>query len=819
MSITRVLIWLGMAAGAMQVVPGTSRMAAAGDETIKQLKVYPESLRLDGPRDLRRLIVTGVRADGTPVDLSDQARLAVPEGKLAVDEAGYVRGLADGLHELKVCAADQCVVVPVTVDRSSTTPPVSFVRDVAPLLSRVGCNQGTCHGSAKGKNGFKLSLRGYDLDYDYVQLVDDLAGRRVNRTAPDESLMLLKPTNAVPHQGGYVLDPQTDAYQILRDWIVQGMPNDVGTVARVASVEVHPRVVDLADAGAAQQLLVIAHYPDGTTRDVTRDALWSSSVPDVAAVSPAGKVTAARRGEAAVLVKYEGAMAVANVTVMGDRSGFAWTPLPQFNRIDELVDQKLSRMKIQPSGVCTDEEFLRRVSLDLTGVPPEPARIRAFLADPAESRAKRQRVIDELIGSPEFIAFWTHKWSDLLQVNRKLIGDKATYAFQRWIERAIATNQPYDQMVRELMTASGGATLNPAVNYFRASKEPTVALENATQLFLGIRFSCNKCHDHPFERWTQAQYYGMAAFWGQVGSKPGTLPGDQVVYDTGAGEVKHPKDGRVMPPVFPYEHEGAVLKDGTRREQLASWLTAPQNPYFARSVVNRIWSYFLGKGIIDPVDDIRSTNPPSNPALLDWLERDFIASGFDLRHLMRTIAQSRVYQSSIATNPWNEDDTANFSHALPRRLTAEQLLDAVDLATGRTPKFDGVPAGYRASQLPDSAVGGSFLDLFGRPARESVCECERSSEMSLSQALALVNGPTIAEAIADPQGRLAKLAAAHADPRTIVEEVYLAALSRFPKAEEAAKAAAYLEQSPSPLEGAQDLMWALINSSAFLFNR
>ena len=477
-----------------------------------------------------------------------------------------------------------------------------------PAISRIGCNAGTCHGSAKGKQGFKLSLRGYDPDFDYAQLVDDLAGRRFNRSAPDQSLMLLKPTAAVPHEGGFVLDPASSHYAMLRDWIAQGVQNDSGQTTRAERLEVFPPVIDLAREDMHQQMLVLAYYADGTNRDVTSEAVYTSSVPDTATVTASGLVTSVRRGEASILVRYEGVYGVDNVTVMGDRSGYEWTPRPNANFIDALVDKKLQKVKILPSDLCSDEEFLRRASIDLIGLPPTPDAVRAFLAD--TSADKRDRAIDALIGSPEFNDHWTHKWADLLQANRKLLGDKATWAFDRWIENAVASNMPYDQMVRELMTATGGSIDNPAVNYFRAQKEPTVALENATQLFLGIRFSCNKCHDHPFERWTQNQYYGMAAFWGQTAAK-NTQGGEQVVYDRGTGEVTHPKDGRVMPPTFPYDYPGEDKADGSRREQLSAWLTAPENPYFARSVVNRVWSYFLGRGDHRP----GGRHPIGQPAL------------------------------------------------------------------------------------------------------------------------------------------------------------------------------------------------------------
>jgi len=803
------------------LVPGLT----LGDEPVQTpavvgLDVFPRSLTIDGPRDARRVLVTGLLADGSKVDLSGSTKFESPEG-VAFDASGFAHGSKDGAYSVKVVAGGKTIDLPVTVKDAANPKPVSFVRDVAPVLSRVGCNAGTCHGSAKGKKGFKLSLRGYDLEYDHAQLVDDLAGRRFNRSAPDQSLMLLKPTTGVPHEGGQVLKPETPAYALLRDWIAQGVKSDFGATSRVASLEVSPPVIDLARENQSQQMLVLARYPDGSTRDVTLDAIYSSSVPSTADVSPTGLVTSARRGEAAILVRYEGAFGVDNVTVMGDRSGFAWKDRPRNNYIDELVDQKLKKVKVLPSPTCDDADFLRRASFDLTGLPPTPEKVRAFLADTSDNQGKRDRAIDEMIASPEFVAHWTHKWADLLQVDRKKLGDKASWAFLRWIETAVATNVPYDQFVQTVITAQGSSYDSPAVNYYRAAREPSVALENATQLFLGVRFSCNKCHDHPFEKWTQDQYYGMAAYWGRVGMKPGRRPMEQVLYDRGGGEVTHPKDGRVMTPGFPYgfEHKAKATK-ANRRQELADWLTAPENPYFARSLVNRVWSYFLGKGIIDPVDDIRSSNPPSNPELLDALEKDFISHGFDLRYLMRTIARSRTYQSSIATNDWNEDDSVNFSHASVRRLTAEQLSDAIDRAAGRKPNFAGVPSGFRASQLPDSQVAaGGFLDLFGRPARETPCECERSSEVSLGQALNLVNGPTISDALVDPNGRIARLLKTNPDDAAIADEMYLAALSRFPNPDEKARAIKYLAEAPGKMEGAQDLLWALINSPAFLFNR
>ncbi len=532
-------------------------------------------------------------------------------------------------------------------------------------------------------------------------------------------------------------------------------------------------------------------------------------------------MTAIRRGESAIQVAYEGAFATNELTILGDRTGWKWVAQPQYNFIDRLVDEKLRRIRSLPSPLCSDADFVRRVHLDLTGLPPTPEEARRFLEDPRPSREKREELIDRLLQSPEFDDYWTYKFADLLQVNRKYLGERGVQAFRAWIHDSIAQNKPYDRFVRELLTASGNTYENPAANYLRIIRETSTATENVTQLFLGVRFACNKCHDHPFEKWTQRQYYQLAAFFARVGFKRGEA-GEETVFDRRDGEVLFPKDGNVVAPAFPVSYEERTATEESRRRTFAEWLTSPRNPFFARSMANRIWSYFMGRGIIDPVDDIRSSNPPSNAALLDALTEEFVRSGFDLRHLMRTIVRSRVYQSTIATNRWNEDDRINFSHQTARRLTAEQLLDAISLATGSLQRYPGVPVGTRAQQLPDTRVAiGGFLDLFGRPARESPCECERSSEVSLAQALNLMNGQTISEAITDPNGRIEKLIAGTRDDRKVVEEIYLAALSRFPRPREMETALAHFRSARDDKgrrEAAQDLMWALINNPAFLFN-
>ena len=799
---------------------------------ILALSVQPATLMLDNNRDIRTLVVTGQTAKGYAVDLSPVATLKPGAGGIVrVDGDGFVRPLKTGKTTLLVRAAGRQTTIPVTV-RSVGSPPVSFVREVMPVLSKVGCNAGTCHGSAKGKNGFKLSLRGYDPDFDHHALVDDVLGRRFNRANPEQSLMLLKPTGAVPHKGGVLFAVGSPSYNLLKKWISEGVRSDADKVKRVSRLEVVPTVPNTTLPGMTQKMLVLAHFPDGTTRDVTKEAVFTSSMPETATTTPGGTITAIRRGEAAFLVRYEGAYAAANVTVIGDRKGYQWAAQPELNYIDRLVDRKLQKIQALPSGLCDDATFLRRVSIDLTGMPPTPEVARAFLADRTPTQTKRARIVDALLASPDYVDRWTNKWADLLDANSKFLGDVGVRKFRNWIRSAVAENVPYDKFVRTMMTASGSAYENPASNYLRVSRDTATATENVTQLFLGVRFSCAKCHDHPFEKWTQNQYYQFGAWFAQVGFKGGQAAGDEVVFNKGTGDVTHPKTGLAVMPNVPVGHVMLAAfqstKGGTttaaltdRRDAFSDWLTSKENPFFSRAMANRLWSYLLGKGIIDPVDDIRASNPPVNPELLEALNKDFVDSGFDLKHLMQVIVLSRTYQASIASNKWNRDDTTNFSHALPRRLEAEQLLDAINQATGAHTAFAGVPAGTRAMQLPDAkdAGGDGFLDLFGKPARESPCECERSGTVSLGQALSLINGPTIANAIAAPEGRLALLLKANPSDANLAEDVFLAVVSRMPTTRERRNALAHFKEAANRTEGAQDLMWALINSPAFLFNR
>ncbi|MBL9122539.1 MAG: DUF1549 domain-containing protein [Planctomycetaceae bacterium] len=787
--------------------------------SIVALEVFPPQIELKNKYDYRQLLLTGKTADGELVDLTRIAVLEAIPDCVSANELRLVRPRGDGAGELRLRVGELSIGVPVAVHGFTEPYAVSFVQDVMPSMSKLGCNTGTCHGSDGGKNGFKLSLRGYDPVTDHGALTDELAGRRFNRSAPDQSLMLLKPSGGVPHVGGVLSRPGEPAYDLLREWIAAGVKFDKDA-PRVVSIELFPKDPSLPLPGMKQQMAVLATYADGRVRDVTAEAFIDSSLAEIAEINKQGLVTAVRRGEAAALARYEGNYAAGTITVMGDRTGFAWEPQTEFNFIDTLVDEKLQRLKILPSGLCTDADFMRRVSLDLTGLPPAPEAVRAFLADPRESRVKREELVDRLVGSDAYVEYWTNKWADLLQVNRRFLSEKGAWALRNWIREAVSHNTPYDQFAFNVLTASGSTFENPPASYLRTLREPADAMENSTQLFLGVRFNCNKCHDHPFERWTQNQYYHLAAYFAQVGRKPGARADEEIIYDTHGGEVAHVKTGQPVAPAFPYEHPDAAAPDATRREQFARWVTSRENQYFATSYVNRIWSYLLGVGLIEPIDDIRAGNPPSNPQLLAKLTEQFIAGGFNTQELIRLICKSRVYQQSIETNRWNEDDQTNYSHALARRLPAETLYDAVKSATGSASKLPGVPAGYRASQLPDSSVElpGGFLGLFGRPPRESACECERSSGVILGQALNLVNGPVIADAIADPQNRITRLVNEQPDDARLVEDLFVSILCRLPSEREAAAGIDAIKAGENRLGGAQDLAWALINSPAFLFN-
>lgn len=766
-----------------------------GADTVASLKVEPAEIKLNGPTAYAQVLVTATLKDGTVADVTRGVKWEASGA--AISPAGVVTAQSDGAGKLRATLGGAAVETPVTVTGSGGVFVPDYIRDVTPVVSRMGCNAGTCHGAKDGKAGFKLSLRGYDPIYDIRAFTDDVKGRRTNVASADESLMLMKGTAGVPHEGGQVMKPGDKYYNILRDWIAGGMKLDLAT-PRVAKIELWPAYPVVQKIGARQQFRVVATYADGLVRDVTQESYIESGNSEIAKHDKTGLLSAQRRGEAPVLARYEGAYASTVLTVMGDRTGFAWQPPPANNRIDEFVAAKLERMKTLQSGLCTDLEFVRRVYLDLTGLPPSPEMVDKFMADPRDSRWRREALIEQLIASEEFVDHWTNKWCDLLQVNSKFLGGEGARLFRDWVRTQVKANVPYDQFAHSILTATGSNREVPAAAYYKVLREPVEIMENTTHLFLATRFNCNKCHDHPFERWTQDQYYQMAAWFAQTGLDRDPASGDRNIGGTAvegakplyefvvnrpAGDIKHDRTGAVTPPAFPYQAKFEKREKAPRRDDLAGWITSADNQYFASSYVNRIWGYLTGVGIIEPLDDIRAGNPPSNPELLKWLTQEFIARKFDTRWLIRTICQSRVYQLSIQTNQWNVDDTINYSHAPARRLPAEVIYDAIFAVTGAK---SNLPGNVRAGQLADSQTGtpDGFLNNLGRPVRESSCECERSSELQLGPIMALVSGPTVGDAVSQPGNALAKLVETVPDDGALVRSIFQRVLSRPPTAEE-----------------------------------
>ena len=797
-------LWLVLAADPVETLPAGA--------VVTKLETIPPVVELTGKLAYSQVLVTAVLASGESIDATRLVAWKAP-ACVRVGATGQVFPAADGEGALVATLAGKDASTRIVVKDSSQNPKVSFLQDVMPVLARMGCNSGTCHGAADGKNGFKLSLRGYDPLFDHRSLTDDLEGRRFNRSAPDKSLMLLKITGAVPHVGGVLTQPGERYYELLRGWIAAGAQFDA-KAPRVAKVEVTPERRTVPLPGQKQQTKIMATFTDGNKRDVTSESFFESSNTEVATIDRQAIVTTLRRGEATVLVRYEGNYTSASLIVMGDRSGFVWTDTPVHNEIDTLVYSRLRDLKIQPSDLCDDSEFIRRVHLDLTGLLPKAEDVRAFLADTRPTRVKRDAVIDKLVGSAPYVEHVTNKWADLLQVNRKFLGDPGARAFREYIHKSVADGKPYDQFVREILTGSGSNVANPQASYFKILRDPGAAMENTTQLFLGVRFNCNKCHDHPFERWTQDQYYQLAAYFAQVTLKEdpkyagqrvggsaveGAQPLVEIVADAKAGEVKHDRTGLVTAPHLPYGASVPAAASATRRETLATWLASKDNTYFARSYVNRQWAYLMGVGLIEPIDDIRAGNPASNPALLDYLAAEFVKSGFNTAQIVRLICKSRVYQHSMKTNRWNQDDDTNYSHAVARRLPAEVLFDAIHQATGSASRLPGLPAGARAAMLLDSTqdVPGGFFQLFGKPPRESACECERSGSLMLGPVLNLVNGPVVGDAIRDNSNRLASLLAKNKDTGAVVEEIFLATMSRLPSAQEKADATKIINDSRS----------------------
>lgn len=789
------------------------------------IQAVPSALKLIHHRHEHSLTISGRTADGFAIDLSKQATLTSADPTIATIENGWVKPLKSGQTQITVQAAGQTLQVPVVVELPAVERPYSFRHEVMPVLSKGGCNMGACHGYSLGKNGFKLSLRGGEAVQDYQAVFGDQFGRRVNLVKPSESLLLTKPLGDVPHRGGIRLAKGTLSQKILQTWIEQGAKSDFEEKAEIDFVRIFPERF-VIEPGQSHRLQLIAHYTDGTTRDVTKLAIFNVNTDGVAEVTDVGHVTAQGLGESAVVARFERKFAAARLIVLHRKPDFKPTPVPTEQFIDQHVVAKLNDLKVTPSELSSDEEFLRRVSLDLIGLQPTAEEVRKFLAD--ADPAKRTKAIDTLFARPEFVDHWSLKWGDLLQNSRVRLNEPAMYGFREWIRSAVASNMPLDEMTRQLLTSKGGAADNPAGAYYLISKDTNDTLERVAEVFCGVRMLCARCHTHPMENWTQEDYYGLASFFNQVAPKndprmAGIPNARSVSLQLAAGFATNPRSGQAQPPRFLGGIQPPVSTGSDRRVQFATWLTASDNPMFGRSLANRFWSYFFSRGIIDPVDDLRTTNPPINPELLDALTKDFIEHGFDVRHLMRRIVTSQTYQRSSVANDSNRHDTQNFSHSIPRRVSAEALLDSLVQATGVRENFGGAPAGFSAAQLPDAEINSDFLALFGKPQRAEACECERDGDSNMLQALHLINGQSILRRVTDPNGRVAQLLKQNPPlpEDQLIDDLYLWSLARRPTAKEIELAkkhfATYGDQQRA--DATQDLMWSLLNSRDFLLVR
>jgi hypothetical protein len=776
-------------------------------------------------RDARQqLCVTGVHSLGQLGDVTRHVHFAVePTGIVAIDATGMVTPLHDGTARVRVSGpGGTATEFPIQVEGFARQIPINFKNQIVPIFTKLGCNSGGCHGKASGQNGFKLSLLGFYPEDDYEFLVKEGKGRRLFPPSPGESLVLMKPTGRSPHGGGKRMDVGGYEYRMLYRWIEQGMPYGSESDPAVVGIEcvTAGRVME---RGSQQQITVLAHYSDGATEDVTRMSLFEANDAEMAEAGNTGLVkTLDLAGQVAVMARYQGQVATFRATVpLG--AGVGNLP-PEKNLVDSATFGKLKVLGIPPSPLADDGTFLRRVSIDITGTTPTAREVTAFLVD--KDPSKRSKLVDRLLESPAYADYFANKWNMVLRNKKRSPTDtEGTYEFYQWIWSSLYANKPFDRFVRELLTASGDPRISPPVIWYREVDEINEQVEDTAQLFLGLRIQCARCHHHPFEKWSQDDYYGFSAFFSRLGRKPladveNTKVREKRLYHSeGIAEAANPRTGKALLPTTLGGKPLSIPADHDPRIQLADWMANSDNPFFAKALVNRYWKHFFSRGIVEPEDDMRQTNPPSNPELLDALSRHFIASGFDLKDLIRTICTSSTYQLSSLPNDNNLKDRQNFSRYYPKRLSAEVLYDAFHRVTGTSQAYTGLPAGTLALQLPDPSVGPYFLKVFGQPQGDTACECERSQEANLAQSLHLLNSSEVQDKIASPAGRAARLAADKRPQDAKIRELYRWVYSREPSDDELQIAAAHLAKHRKDIRPAyEDIVWALINTKEFLFN-
>ena len=795
-------------------------LAAFAAPTLVDVRVYPPDINLSSKVDIQTVVVQAVYSDSTTRDVTGQAQFALADKTFARLDKAAVHPVADGKTELQVKFEGKSLTIPVTVEKSGFTPAISFTLDVMPVFSKAGCNTGSCHGSARGKDGFHLSLFGYDPEGDYGKITRQMLGRRVNLALPEESLLLTKSTGSVLHTGGKSFEPTDPLYQTVLQWLTAGAPEDPKNLAQVTGIEIFPKQAVLEGPGAAQQFTVRAKYSDGTDRDVTKTAFYVSNNDSSAKITKSGLATADKRGEAFVMARFDAFTVGAQILAIPADAKFTFPQVAEHNYIDTLVHTKLKKIRITPSDVADDATFLRRVTLDVTGTMPTPEEVRSFLAD--KDAKKRDKKVDALLERPEFTELWVMKFAELLQIrtDNNQFQYKSALQYYDWLKDQFARNVPIDKLTQDLLTAKGGTFANPAANFYKVETDVLKLSENVAQVFMGMRMQCAQCHNHPFDRWTMNDYYGFAAFFAQVGRKTGEDQRETVVYNRASGGVKHPVGNRDISPKFLGMDGGKNEEGQDRREVMAKWLASPQNPFFARNLANIVWAHFFGQGIVEPVDDVRISNPASNPELLEELGKRFTDSNYNFKQLVRDICASRTYQLTPKSNELNAEDTRNFAKGSIRRLRAEILLDTITQVTATKNRFRGLPEGSRAVEIVDGRTTTYFLTTFGRASRDTVCACEVKMEPNLSQALHLLNGDTVNAKI-QGGGLVGAMVKEGKSNEQIIEEMYWRSLARPPTQTEQTKLAGYFEEAKTSADRAvvlNDIFWAVLNSKEFIFN-
>ena len=794
----------------------------APDPELASIAVYPNSVSLETKRDSHRLIALATAKDATTRDITASAIFTVKDPSLVKLTGTTLTPLADGSTSITIDFRGQSVEIPVTVKQATEDRKISFQQDVVPVLTASGCNTGSCHGSARGQDGFMLSLFGYDPQGDYFRITREQSGRRINLALPEDSLLLTKSIGAVPHTGGKIFEKDHPSYATLLEWIKDGAPIDAPDISLPVKIEVEPKEFVLEGQGKKIPLTVKATYSDGSDRDVTSLSAYTTSNDSSVGIDPtSGLADSKKRGEAFLMARFHTFTEGAQSIVIPDGLTYERPQIAEQNYIDTHVHEKLNKLRVIPSELASDQVFLRRVTLDITGLLPTEEERTQFLAD--QNPKKREVLIDQLLERKEFTEIWVMKWAELLQIrstggNANDISYKAALLWYEKLRAEIAANRPFNKIIEDILASRGGTFSNPSTNYYKLEDDVKLVTENVAQVFMGTRIQCAQCHNHPFDRWTMEDYYGFASFFSQVKRKRAEDPAEQIIFD-GKGEIQNPITKKNAPPKF---LGGALMGETakTRREEVASWLTAPDNPWFARNVANIMWSHFFGIGIVDPVDDIRISNPATNPQLLDALGEKFVAYDFDMKKLVRDICNSRTYQLSTRVNETNKDDLTNFSHARIRRLRAEVLLDTLAQTTGTPNKFKGLPIGSRAVQIADGNTSTYFLTTFGRATRKTVCSCEVKMEPNLSQALHLLNGNSVHNRI--ERGRIIpNLLKEKKAPEDILRSLYRRTLTREPTDPELSKLLTTVSTAKDEKEKQailEDIFWALLNSKEYLFN-